>query len=64
MLLEYSIFHEILLKLSFVPFCLPKKVPKKGTRNRYTARLREGALINSNSSVESTSVILLLEQNI
>jgi len=28
-----------------VPFCLPKKVPKKGPRNRYTARLREGAVI-------------------
>ena len=52
-----------MLKIGFVPFCLPKKVPKKGTLNRYTARLREGALINISSSVVSSSVILFLEQN-
>jgi len=45
-------------------FCFSKKETKKEPRNRYTARLREGALINFSSSVESTSVILLLEQKI
>ena len=52
--MDIKIFYAISLKLGFVPFCLPKKVPKKGPRNRYTARLREGALISFSSSVAST----------
>jgi cytochrome c-type biogenesis protein CcmE len=46
-----------------VLFCLPKKVPKKGTRNRYTARFREGALISFGSPVASAIVTLLLGSN-
>lgn len=45
----------------FVLFCLSKKEPKKDPRNRYTARLREGASINSCTTVASTVVTLLLD---
>ena len=62
MLLDYLNYWGIPLQLYLVPFCLPKNGPKKGPRNRYTARLREGALITFSSSVASTSVILLFEQ--
>ena len=63
MLLDFFKNLEILSKISFVPFCLPKKVPKKGTRNRYTARFREGAILTFSSSVASSSVILFLGSN-
>ena len=48
----------------YLLFCFSKKVTKKEPRNRYTARFREEAMLNSCTTVASALVTLLLELNI